>query len=148
MCPKACTRVLFLQFKRPSENLSDGLTNEETVTVVSLCYGYDRTGNLTHSTDQRTGTTYFEYDKLGRITKAGNELLTNSLRLQNQYADRETGLHYNFFRYYKHDSDWFVNQDSIGLLGGVNFYSLRRICRGGLTRWDYGLLFPHYLPAY
>ena len=33
-----------------------------------------RTGNLTHSTDQRTGTTHFEYDKLGRITKAGNEL--------------------------------------------------------------------------
>ncbi|MDU8024053.1 MAG: hypothetical protein E7J15_10000, partial [Neisseria sp.] len=29
---------------------------------------------MTHSTDQRTGTTRFEYDKLGRITKAGNEL--------------------------------------------------------------------------
>ena len=24
-----------------------------------------------HSTDQRTGTTHFEYDKLGRVTKAG-----------------------------------------------------------------------------
>ena len=28
-----------------------------------------------HSTDQRTGTTHFEYDKLGRITQAGNELI-------------------------------------------------------------------------
>ena len=43
-------------------------------TAVKRSYGYDRTGNLTHSTDQRTGTTQFEYDKLGRITKAGSEL--------------------------------------------------------------------------
>ena len=42
-------------------------------TAVKRSYGYDRTGNLTHSTDQRTGTTRFEYDKLGRITQAGNE---------------------------------------------------------------------------
>ena len=43
-------------------------------TAVKRSYGYGRTGNLTHSTDQRTGTTQFEYDKLGRITKAGSEL--------------------------------------------------------------------------
>ena len=42
--------------------------------AVKRSYGYDRTGNLTHSTDQRTGTTHFEYDKLGRITQAGNEV--------------------------------------------------------------------------
>ena len=42
-------------------------------TAVKRSYGYDRTGNLTHSTDQRTGTTHFEYDRLGRITQAGNE---------------------------------------------------------------------------
>ena len=45
-----------------------------TQTAVKRSYGYDRTDNLTHSTDQRTGTTQFEYDKLGRITQAGNEL--------------------------------------------------------------------------
>ena len=43
-------------------------------TAVKRSYGYDRTGNLTHSTDQRTGTTHFKYDKLGRITQAGNEV--------------------------------------------------------------------------
>ena len=41
--------------------------------AVKRSYGYDRTGNLTHSSDQRTGTTHFDYDKLGRITKAGDE---------------------------------------------------------------------------
>ena len=43
-------------------------------------------------------------------------------RLQNQYADRETGLHYNFFRYYEPDVGRFVNQDPIGLLAGENLY--------------------------
>ena len=43
-------------------------------------------------------------------------------RLQNQYADRETGLHYNFFRYYEPDAGRFVNQDPIGLWGGDNLY--------------------------
>ena len=43
-------------------------------TAVKRSYNYDHTGNLTHSTDQRTGTTQFEYDRLGRITQAGNEL--------------------------------------------------------------------------
>ncbi|WP_239991221.1 RHS repeat-associated core domain-containing protein [Neisseria lactamica] len=42
-------------------------------TAVKRSYGYDRTGNLVHSTDQRTGTTHFEFDRLGRITKAGSE---------------------------------------------------------------------------
>ena len=44
-------------------------------------------------------------------------------RLQNQYADRETGLHYNFFRYYEPEVGRFVNQDPIGLMGGDNLYS-------------------------
>ena len=43
-------------------------------------------------------------------------------RLQNQYANRETGLHYNFFRYYESDCGRFINQDPIGLIGGMNLY--------------------------
>ena len=44
-------------------------------------------------------------------------------RLQNQYCDCETGLHYNFFRYYDSRIGRFNNQDSIGLVGGENFYA-------------------------
>ena len=43
-------------------------------------------------------------------------------RLQNQYADRETGLHYNFSRYYEPDAGRFVNQNPIRLDGGDNLY--------------------------
>ena len=39
-----------------------------------------------------------------------------------QYADREAGLHYNFFRYYEPDAGRFVSQDPIGLWGGDNLY--------------------------
>ena len=42
--------------------------------------------------------------------------------MQNQYADRQTGLHYNFFRYYEPYAGRFVNQDPIGLMSGENLY--------------------------
>ena len=50
------------------------------------------------------------------------ELITNPSACKNQYADRETELHYNFFRYYESDAGRFVNQDPIRLLGGDNRY--------------------------
>jgi len=45
-----------------------------------------------------------------------------TFRLQNQYCDRETGLHYSFFRHYEPDAGRFVNQDPIGLDGCDNLY--------------------------
>ena len=43
-------------------------------------------------------------------------------RLQNQYFDEETGLHYNLMRYYEPEAGRFVNQDPIGSAGGSNLY--------------------------
>ena len=45
-----------------------------------------------------------------------------NLRFQGQYLDRETGLHYNTFRFYDPDIGRFINPDPIGLLGGTNLY--------------------------
>ena len=70
----------------------------------------------------------------GRLKK--ETLVTNSayqpFRLQNQYADLETGLHYNFFRYYEPDAGRFVNQDPIGLWGGFNVYQFAPNVQGWL----------------
>ncbi|WP_082243791.1 RHS repeat-associated core domain-containing protein [Streptococcus oralis] len=67
---------------------------------------------------------YGEYTAWGRLKK--NERVYNDahqpFRLQNQYFDEETGLHYNFFRYYEPDAVRFVNQVPIGLMGGDNLY--------------------------
>ncbi|MBF5006797.1 RHS repeat-associated core domain-containing protein [Diaphorobacter caeni] len=46
-----------------------------------------------------------------------------NLRFQGQYLDRETGLHYNTFRYYDADIGRFVCPDPIGLAGGSNLGS-------------------------
>ena len=96
--------------------------------------------------ERRQQTHYFHCDQIGipreMTDKDGNLLwfgnytgwgrmkeetkVTDSayqpFRLQNQYADCETGLYYNFFRYYEPDAGWFVNQDPIGLSGGDNLY--------------------------
>ncbi|MEG5856654.1 RHS repeat-associated core domain-containing protein, partial [Enterobacter mori] len=45
------------------------------------------------------------------------------LRYAGQYADGETGLHYNLFRYYDPQVGRFIVQDPIGLNGGLNTYA-------------------------
>ena len=45
-----------------------------------------------------------------------------NLRFQGQYLDRETGLHYNTFRYYDADIGRFISPDPIGLSGGLNLH--------------------------
>ncbi|WP_199901470.1 RHS repeat-associated core domain-containing protein, partial [Neisseria animaloris] len=75
----------------------------------------DKDGNLLWFGD------YYGWGKLKSETNI-TETAHQPFRLQNQYCDRETGLHYNFFRYYDSDVGRFVNQDPIGLLGGFNFY--------------------------
>ncbi|ABM33903.1 RHS repeat-associated core domain-containing protein [Paracidovorax citrulli] len=55
-------------------------------------------------------------------TLAGAAPIAQNLRMQGQYLDRETGLHYNTFRYYDPDIGRFISQDPIGLAGGVNLY--------------------------
>ena len=48
--------------------------------------------------------------------------IQQNLRYQGQYLDRETGLHYNTFRYYDPDIGRFTEPDLIGLLGDINLY--------------------------
>ena len=58
-------------------------------------------------------------------TGLGQHLLPQNLRLQGQYADAETGLHYNTFRYYDPDIGRFITPDPIGLAGGSTYMGLR-----------------------
>ncbi|MEY2344388.1 RHS repeat-associated core domain-containing protein [Proteus mirabilis] len=46
------------------------------------------------------------------------------MRFQGQYFDKETGLHYNTFRYYAPDLGRFTQQDPIDRVGrGINLYA-------------------------
>lgn len=51
----------------------------------------------------------------------GHAVLQN-VRFQGQYLDRETGLHYNNFRFYDPDIGRFISSDPIGLFGGENLH--------------------------
>ena len=59
----------------------------------------------------------------GEADVDGASTVTNNLRFPGQYYDGETGLHYNYFRYYDPTIGRYLNTDPIKLPGGVNLFS-------------------------
>jgi len=62
------------------------------------------------------------YDAWGKVKKLPANEVDQPLRLQGQYFDAETGLHYNRFRYYCPKIGSFISQDPLGLVPGENVY--------------------------
>ncbi|PLX50003.1 MAG: hypothetical protein C0613_05510 [Desulfobulbaceae bacterium] len=61
------------------------------------------------------------YDAYGRAT-VEVEAVESNLRFPGQYYDEETGLHYNWHRYYDPATGRYMTPDPIGLEGGINLY--------------------------
>ena len=45
--------------------------------------------------------------------------ITNNLRFPGQHFDAETGLHYNWHRFYDPSTGGYISADRIGLRGGM-----------------------------
>ncbi|WAC73232.1 polymorphic toxin-type HINT domain-containing protein [Roseateles sp. SL47] len=56
------------------------------------------------------------------VASVDQPVIQSALRLPGQYEDAETGLHYNYRRYYDPDLGRYISQDPIGLEGGLNQY--------------------------
>ncbi|MFU2078906.1 RHS repeat domain-containing protein, partial [Avibacterium endocarditidis] len=91
------------------------------------CYYYhnDQIGVPRELTDEEGNVCWYgSYTGWGKLKESyqANDTIHQPFRLQNQYCDQETGLHYNFFRYYEPNIGRFTQLDPIGLAGGENLY--------------------------
>jgi len=88
-------------------------------------YHVDHLGTVLSMTDATTGAVVWKgyYEPFGSATVRPVSTIENNLRLPGQYYDRETGLHYNYFRDYDPSTGRYVEADPIGLNAGPNVYA-------------------------
>jgi RHS repeat-associated protein len=64
-----------------------------------------------------------DYKPFGEAYVSPNSEIVNNFRFAGQYYDSETGLHYNYFRYYHPKTGRYLRADPIGLAGGINIFT-------------------------
>jgi RHS repeat-associated protein len=63
-----------------------------------------------------------KFESFGRAIIDPISLIQNNLRFPGQYYDQETGLHYNYHRYYDPMSGRYLRLDPVGVPGGTNLF--------------------------
>src|SRR5690606_8148805 len=86
--------------------------------------------NATQRNNGKEGVVWSaDYDAFGQATlttpaaTAAAPTIESALRLPGQYEDTETGLHYNFHRYYDGQTARYIQADPLGLEGRINRYA-------------------------
>lgn len=93
------------------------------------------TGNLYYYNNKYLGTPLLmtdssgnvvwdaDYKPFGEADVNANSTVVNNFRFAGQYYDEETGLHYNYHRYYDPKTGRYLTPDPIGFDGGINLYT-------------------------
>ncbi len=97
---------------------------------VSLYYLYADHLNTPRVATDSTNKVVWRWDSDAFGTSTANEdpdgdgvKFTYNPRFPGQYFDKETNLHYNYFRDYEPGTGRYVQSDPIGLAGGLNVYN-------------------------
>jgi RHS repeat-associated protein len=92
-------------------------------------YHHDHLNTPLQATDKNGNIVWAAtYEAFGRVTivtptaTTNQPTITSNLRLPGQYEDQETGLYYNWYRFYDPNTGRYISKDPIGLEGGINTY--------------------------
>ncbi len=94
-----------------------------TVSSATYFYHVDHLGTPQQITDATQSIVWkADYSPFGEANII-TQLITNNLRFPGQYYDEETGLYYNYHRYYDPSIGRYITSDPMGLYAGVNTYT-------------------------
>ncbi len=109
-------------------------SSEQLLDENKYNYHLDHLGTPIMLTDSNQAIAWdATYDPFGKATVT-TATITNNLRFPGQYYDAETGLHYNYYRYYWSDIGRYMTPDILNL-GTINLLSWQEAI-GRLTRAD------------
>jgi RHS repeat-associated protein len=122
----------------------DGLRIATVAPSGNICYYHNNHLETPEKMTNESGAVVWkaDYKPFGEATVDSSSTVVNNFRFPGQYYDSESGLHYNWNRYYDPTTGRYLTADPIGLKGGLNLYVY--VLNNSINRKDPEGLKPFY----